>query len=77
MASAEPPHTPELQFRADPPPQRSFCEGFLLTPLAEDTELVAFGVCQDNPRLLALADVDTLCAMGHKTSDLGVLIIQA
>ena len=48
---------------------------FLLTPLAKDTELVALGVCQDNPRLMSLADVNMPRAMGHQTGHLGVLII--
>lgn len=48
----------------------------LLTPLAEDTELVAFGVCQDNPRLTTLADINTLCAMSYQTSHLGFLVIR-
>jgi hypothetical protein len=45
-------------------------------PLAKDTELVAFGVCHDNPRLVTLANVDTLRAMSLKASHLGVLIIR-
>jgi hypothetical protein len=48
----------------------------LLTPLAKDTELVAFGVCQYNPRLITLANINTLCAMSHQTSHLGVLVIR-
>jgi hypothetical protein len=43
---------------------------------AKDTELVAFGVCHDNPRLVTLANVDTLCAMSLKASHLGVLVIR-
>jgi hypothetical protein len=45
-------------------------------PLAKDTELVAFGVCHDNPRLVTLANVDTLRAMSLETSHLGGLIIR-
>ena len=45
-------------------------------PLAKDTELVAFGVGQDNPRLLTLANIDTLCAVSHQASHLGVLVIR-
>ena len=45
-------------------------------PLAKDTELVAFGVGQDNPRLLTLANIDTLCAVRHQASHLGVLVIR-
>jgi hypothetical protein len=48
----------------------------LLTSLAEDAELVAFRVCQDDPRLITLADVDALCAMSHQTSHLGILVIR-
>jgi hypothetical protein len=48
----------------------------LLTPLAKDTELVTFGVCQYNPRLITLANINTLCAMSHQTSHLGVLVIR-
>lgn len=48
----------------------------LLTSLAKDTELVAFRVCQYNPRSITLADIHTLCAMGHQTSHLGVLVIR-
>jgi hypothetical protein len=47
-----------------------------LTPLAKDTELVAFGVCQYHPRLITLANINTLCAMSHQTSHLGVLVIR-
>jgi hypothetical protein len=46
-------------------------------PWAKDTELVAFGVCHDNPRLVTLADVDTLRAMSLKASHLGVLVIRS
>ena|SRR5207302_1434345 len=45
-------------------------------PLAKDTELVAFGVGHDNPRLVTLANVDTLRAMSLKASHLGVLVIR-
>ena len=45
-------------------------------PLAKDTELVAFGICHDNPRLVTLANVDTLRAMSLKASHLGVLVIR-
>ena len=48
----------------------------LVTALAKDAELVAFGVRQDNPRLLTLADINMPCAMSHQTSHLGVLIIR-
>ena len=47
----------------------------LLTSLAKDAELVTFRVCQDNPGLITLANVNTLCAMSHQTSHLGVLVI--
>jgi hypothetical protein len=50
--------------------------GHLLTLLAKDTELVTFGVCQYNPRLITLANINTLCAMSHQTSHLGVLVIR-
>lgn len=46
-------------------------------PLAEDTELVAFWVCHDNPRLVTLANVDALRAMSLKASHLGVLVIRS
>jgi hypothetical protein len=45
-------------------------------PLAKEAELVAFGVCHDNPRLVTLANVDTLRAKSLKTSHLGVLVIR-
>jgi hypothetical protein len=45
-------------------------------PSAKDTELVAFGVCHDNPRLVTLANVDTSRAMSFKASHLGVLVIR-
>lgn len=48
----------------------------LLTPLAKDTELVTLGVGQYNPRLITLANINTLCAMSHQTIHLGVLIIR-
>ena len=51
-------------------------QGFSLMPLAKDAELVAFGVCHDNPRLVTLANVDTLRAMSLKASHLGVLVIR-
>lgn len=41
-----------------------------LLPLPKDTELIAFGVCRDNPRLLTLADVDALRAMRLKAGHL-------
>ena len=47
----------------------------LLTPLAKDTGLVTFGVCQHNPRLITLANINTLRAMSHQPSHLGVLVI--
>lgn len=37
----------------------------LLRSLAEDTELVTFGVRQNNPGPITLTNVDTLCAMSH------------
>jgi hypothetical protein len=49
---------------------------FLLAPSAKDTELIAFGICHDNPRSATLADVDTLRAMSLKASHLGVLVIR-
>ncbi len=48
----------------------------LLTPLAKDTELVTFGVCQDNPGLVTLADINPLCTMGHQSNHLGILVIR-
>lgn len=48
----------------------------LLTSLAKDTELITFGVCQYNPRLITLANISTLRAMSHQTSHLGVLVIR-
>jgi len=47
-----------------------------VSSLANDTGLVAFGVCHHNPRLLTLANVDALRAMSLKTSHLGVLVIR-
>ena len=47
-----------------------------MTSLAKDTELVTFGVCQYNPRLITLANINTLCAMSQQTSHLGVLVIR-
>ena len=47
-----------------------------MTSLTENTELIAFGVCQYNPRLLALANVDTLSAVSDQSSHLGVLVIR-
>lgn len=44
--------------------------------MAKDTELVTFGVGQYNPRLITLANINTLCAMSHQTSHLGVLVIR-
>ncbi len=44
--------------------------------LAKDTELVTFGVCQYNPQLITLANIDVPCAMSHQTSHLGVLVIR-
>lgn len=44
--------------------------------MAEDTELVTFGVGQHNPRLITLANINTLRAMSHQTSHLGVLVIR-
>lgn len=51
-------------------------QGLSLMPLAKDAELVAFGVCHDNPRLVTLANVDTLRAMSLKASHLSVLVIR-
>ena len=48
----------------------------LLTSLPKDAELVTFWVCQYNPRLITLANINTLCAMSHQTSHLGVLVIR-
>ena len=48
----------------------------LLTSLAKDTELVTFGVRQYNPRLIALPNINTLCAMSHQPSHLGLLVIR-
>jgi hypothetical protein len=48
----------------------------LFTPLPEDTELVAFGVCQYHPRLITLANVNTPSAMSKQTSHLGGLVIR-
>ncbi len=45
-------------------------------PLAKDTELVAFWVCHDNPRLVTLANVDPLRTKRLKASHLGVLVIR-
>jgi hypothetical protein len=45
-------------------------------PLAKDTELVTFGIFQYNPRLITLANINMLCAVSHKTSYLGVLVIR-
>ena len=41
----------------------------------KDAELVAFGVCQDNPRCITLANINTLGAMSHQASHLGVLVV--
>ena len=46
--------------------------GDRLMALAKDTELIAFGVCHDNPRLVTLANVDTLRAMSLKACSLSV-----
>jgi hypothetical protein len=45
-------------------------------PLAKDTELVAFGVCHDNPWLVTLANVDAPRAKSLKASHLGALVIR-
>src|SRR5215510_2365281 len=45
-------------------------------PPAQDTELIAFGVCHDNPRLVTLANVDTLRAMSLEASHFGILVIR-
>ena len=63
-----------------PQKEREWLDGrvdvlLLLVSLAQDTELVTFGVCQYNPRLITLADFDAPCPMGHETSHLGVLVI--
>lgn len=53
--------------------------GSLRQPLAsaaKDAELITFGVCQYNPRLITLANINTLCAMSHQASHLGVLVIR-
>lgn len=50
-------------------------QAFSLTPLAQNTELVAFRVCHDDPRLVTLTDVDTLGTMSSKASHLGGLVI--
>jgi len=48
-----------------------------LTSLAKDAELVTFWVCQYNPRwVITLTNINTLCAMSHQTSHLGVLVIR-
>jgi hypothetical protein len=43
--------------------------------LGQDTELVAFGVGHDHPRLVTLADVDPLGTKILKASHLGGLVI--
>jgi hypothetical protein len=48
----------------------------LLTWLAKDAELVTFWVCQYNPRLITLANINTLCAMSRQPSHLDVLVIR-
>lgn len=48
----------------------------LLTPLSKDAELVAFGICQYDPRRIGLADVNTLRAMSNQTSHLSVLVVR-
>lgn len=48
----------------------------LWASLAEDAELVAFRVCQDDPRLVALTDVNALCTLGDETSHLGGLVVR-
>ena len=50
--------------------------GGSLTPLAQNTELVAFRVRHDDPRLVTLTDVDTLGTMSLKASHLGGLVIR-
>jgi hypothetical protein len=45
-------------------------------PSTKNAKLVTLRVGQHDPGLLTLADIDTLCTMGHWTSDLGVLIIR-
>jgi hypothetical protein len=48
----------------------------LLTPLSKDAELVAFGICQHDPRRIGLADVNTLRAMSNQTSHLSGLVVR-
>lgn len=48
----------------------------LLTSAAKDAELVTFWVCQYDPRLITLTNINTLCAMGYQTSHLSVLVIR-
>ena len=48
----------------------------LLASAAKDAELVTFRICQYNPRLITLANINTLCAMSHQTSHLGALVIR-
>jgi hypothetical protein len=47
-----------------------------MMPLSKDTELVAFGVCHDNPRLVSLANVDTRRPVNLKASHVGLLDIR-
>src|SRR6476620_3022753 len=48
----------------------------LLMSAAKDAKLATLWVCQYNPRLITLAKVNTLCALSHQTSHLGVLVIR-
>lgn len=43
---------------------------------SKDAELVTFWVCQYDPRLITLTNINTLCAMGYQTSHLSVLVIR-
>lgn len=47
----------------------------LWTSHRKDTELVALGVCQDNPRLITLTNVDAPCAVRHKALHLRGLVL--
>lgn len=49
----------------------------LPTSAAKNAELVTFWVCQYDPRLFTLTNINTLCAMGYQTSHLSVLVIRS
>ena len=49
----------------------------LVRSLAQDAELVAFRVCQHNPGLISLSDINTLRAMRNQPSHLGGLVIRS